>query len=70
MEVLESLMKVRGKDRRVPRECRTGGGGDALRFGSGKSDRRRSRCRVDVPIWRERRNWGGTDEMADLRGWY
>ena len=25
MEVLESRVKVRGKDRRVPRECRTGG---------------------------------------------
>lgn len=63
MEVLESRVEVRGKDRRVPRECRTGGA-DALRFGSGK------RSRVDVPTWRERRNWGGTDEIADLRGWY
>lgn len=35
MEVLESRVEVRGKDRRVPRECRTGGA-DALRFGSGK----------------------------------
>ena len=68
MEVLESRVKVRGKDRRVPRERRTGGG-DARRFGSEKRAQR-SRSRVDVPTWPERRNWGGTDEIADLRGWY